>query len=110
MEKLRGLINTSLNEDNAGRLTHFTKFLKESKDEEGRFTYQDIELKDFEIHQEAAGAAYDEIITDLTASMGGRFDDLMSTPIFKPLVSILDVSSWPKSELLRYCDTDITNL
>ena len=113
MGKLKLLLDASLDGDNGNRLTHFTKFMKQTQEtEDGKFIYQEIELKFFAIHRQSVQESYHEIITSLSSSMEGRFEDIIASPVFKPLVPILDVSKWPSDDenLFSYCDDKIVNL
>ena len=69
MAKLKLLIDHSL-EDNAKRLTHFTKFLKEkSTNENCEHAYQDVILKNSVSARESVTRLYEQIITHLALSM-----------------------------------------
>ena len=65
MAKLKLLIDHSL-EDNATRLTHFTKFLKEkSINENSEHVYQDVILNNLASARESVTHSYEEITTRL---------------------------------------------
>ena len=114
MGKLQLLIDSSLEGDNGDRLTHYTKLLKETEEsvEGGKFFYQEIEVKNFALHRNSVSESYKEIITRIASAMEGRFDDIISSPVFKPIIPILDVSKWPNDDqnLFSYCDEEIIEL
>ena len=112
MAKLRLLIDLFL-EDNATRLTHFTKFLKEkSINKNSEYVYQDVILKNFASARESVTRSYEEIITRLALPMQERFQDFEKSPVFTSLVPILDFNLWPKEQesLGSYCDEEILKL
>ena len=109
MAKLQMLIDSSLEGDNGGRLTHLTKLFKETKQTDEGHLYQDIKLLNFEIHKQSIGTAYKEIITKLAVTIKDRFQSLSKSQIFENLIQITDMSSWPMEEnvLSTYYDEKI---
>ena len=73
MVKLQMLIDSSLEGDNGGHLTHLTKLFKENKQTDEGNLYRDIKLLNFEIHKQSVGTAYKEMITKLAVTIKGRF-------------------------------------
>ena len=104
--KLQLLIDASLDGDNGGRLTHLTKLFKEVDENN---MYQEVKLVKFEIHKNSVSASYKEIITKLAEKIEDRFKVVSTSPIFKNLISVLDVSMWPLEDnnLLSYCNDEI---
>ena len=98
MAKLKLLIDHSL-EDNATRLTHFTKFLKEkSINENSEHVYQDVILKNFVSATESVTCSCEKIITHLALSTQERFQDFVNSPALTSIVLILDFNLWPKEQ------------
>ena len=89
MAKLQMLIDSSLEGDNGGRLTHLTKLFKETKQTDEGHLYQDIKLLNFEIHKQSVGTAYKEIITKLAVTMEDRFQSLSQSQNLRILYKFL---------------------
>ena len=98
MVKLHMLIDSSLEGDNGGRLTHLTKLFKETKQTDEGHLYQDIKLLNIEIHEQSVGTACKEIITKLAVTMEDIFQSLFKSQIFENLIQIVDMSSWPSKK------------
>ena len=67
------LIDSSIEGDNGGHLTHLTELFKENKQTDEGNLYRDIKLLNFEIHKQSVGTAYKEMITKLAVTIKGRF-------------------------------------
>ena len=92
------LIDHSL-DDNSQRLTHYTKLIKDVEmTENDDHMYQDLPLNRFDQAKSSVKHSYDEIITCLTLSMEQRFKDLIDSPLFNSLATVLGVSLWPKNQ------------
>ena len=106
MAKLQLLINVSLDGHNRGHLMHLTMLFKEV---DKNNMYQEVKLINFEIHKKSVSASYKEIITKLAEKMGDRFKVVSTSPIFKNLILVLDVSMWPLEDniLSSYCNNEI---
>lgn len=110
MAKLRLLIDESLEEDN-DILTHLNCLLKDIEyHEENGSTYQGMKLNHYDAAIENLSQHYNDIIIKITDSMASRFEDLTASPVFKHLVSLLDVSSWPQNELAVFGESAILEL
>ena len=109
MVKLQLLIDTSLEGDNDGRLTHLTKLFKEVDENN---MYQEVKLVNFEIHKNSVSASYKEIITKLAEKIEDRFKVVSTSPIFKNLISVRDVSMWSLEDniLSSYCNDEILSV
>ena len=109
MVKLQLLIDTSLEGDNDGRLTHLTKLFKEVDENN---MYQEVKLVKFEIHKNSVSASYKEIITKLAEKIEDRFKVVSTSPIFKNLISVRDVSMWSLEDniLSSYCNNEILSV
>ena len=70
------------------------------------YFYQGIKLARYEAAKRSVSNHYEFTIASITDSMQNRFEELSSSPLFKNLVSLLDVSSWPK-ELSDFESTKI---
>ena len=98
MVKLQMLIDSSLEGDNGGCLTHLTKLFKETKQTDEGHLYQDIKLLNIEIHEQSVGTACKEIITKLAVTMEDIFQSLFKSQIFENLIQIVDMSLWPSKK------------
>ena len=63
------LIDSSLEGDKGGHLTHLIKLFKETKQTNKGHVYHKIILLNFEIHKQSIGTAYKEIITKLAVTI-----------------------------------------
>ena len=70
------------------------------------YFYQGIKLARYEAAKRSVSNHYEFTIASIRDSMQNRFEELSSSPLFKNLVSLLDVSSWPK-ELSDFESTKI---
>ena len=73
------------------------------------YFYQGIKLARYEAAKRSVSNHYEFTIASITDSMQNRFEELSSSPLFKNLVSLLDVSSWPK-ELSDFGSAKIESL
>lgn len=95
MRKLKLLVDESL-ESPDSIMTHYNKFLQEVEKKDHGYYYQGIKLARYEAAKQSVSNLYEPTIASITNSMENRFEELSSSPLFKNLVSLLDVSSWPK--------------
>ena len=110
MTKLKVLVDNAI-VGNTNRLTNYTKLMQEiTENEEGRKIYQG--LKKYHSSNEALLASYSEIIDKLSSSVEERFPEIKTHPVFKHLITVLDISTWPSAEedLVCYGDKAITEL
>ena len=109
MAKLQLLVDSSLEDGNNDRLIHITKFFKEIDIES---CYQGVKLLNLTVHKKSIDESFNEIITKLAIKMEDRFSNMMSSPVFDNLVTILDVSLWPEGDqgLLNYGDESMNAL
>ena len=73
------------------------------------YFYQGIKLARYEAAKRSVSNHYEFTIASIRDSMQNRFEELSSSPLFKNLVSLLDVSPWPK-ELCDFGSTEIESL
>ena len=99
-------MHASLEGDNYSRLTHLTKLFKEVDENN---MYQEVKLVNFEIHKKSVSASYKDIITKLAEKIEDRFKLVSTSPIFKNLISVVDVSMWSLEDniLSSYCNDEI---
>ena len=107
MIKLNLLVENSL-QGSTRRLTNYTNFLNNvCEDDSGNKTYQNIKLKQFDSSCESLKENYGHMVTKLYSCVEAWFADLNVNPVFKHLLTILDVSTWPtenRSNLISYGD------
>ena len=110
MTKLQMLIMNSLDSETS-RLTYYKKCLNDIKKNEeiNEVRYQEIKLKRFEAAIENVPAHYEESITRISDTMTSRFKDVQTTCVFKH-ISILDVTTWPRNDMLTFGDNIIVEL
>ena len=101
MSKLKILIETSLDEGSKV-ITYYKKLLKDVKSVNKSFEYQNIVLHNYATSSHNVEDRYNEIIINVTESMGLKFEDLRTSPVFSHLPSILDVSTWPLKDGINF--------
>ena len=114
MAKLQ-LIEDSWDSPNSIMTTY--KFLRQIIEKESendrkiRYFYQDAKLKKFQISKNNFKENYIEAIRNITACMEERFSNLYESPLFKHMVCMLDVSTWPTaSSAEKFGDQEITEM
>ena len=91
-------------------MTNLKKLFQDvEKKDDRRFLYQEIKLARYEAAKRSVSNHYEFTSASITDSMQNRFEELSSSPLFKNLVSLLDVSPWPK-ELCDFGSTKIESL
>ena len=99
MVKLKLLVENSLQGFTVSPLTNYSNFLKNvCDDDSGNKLYQNIELKEFDSNCKSLKENYEDMIIKLSACVEGRFTDLNVSPVFKNMLTILDISIWPTDE------------
>ena len=115
MAKLTLLIDQDL-ESKTSRLTFYKRLILEVEqkiiDDKTKYVYQDIVLKKFKSTKSSVKDFFKETLADITNTMNDRFSDVLESNIFKCLVQILDVHTWPKDEeqLASFGTTEISDL
>ena len=75
-------------------MTNLKKLFQDvEKKDDRRFLYQGIKLARYEAAKRSVSNHYEFTSASITDSMQNRFEELSSSPLFKNLVSLLDVSS-----------------
>ena len=74
--------------------------------------YQDIKLKDFEPSKAALEKSFVDMVRKLCSTVESRFEDLRRNPIYKNLIQILDIETWPGDAdiLFRYVESCIDEI
>ena len=100
MAKLRLVIDESLESPESNILTNFKKLVRNiERNENNDYIYQNIKLLRYEISYNTVSDHYAESIQSITRCVEDRFEDISRSPLFNNLVSLLDVSSWPRDNL-----------
>ena len=94
MAKLKLLIDKSFDSPET-LFTNFNKLLSNNEERNNDYFYVGIKLARFETIRVSVCNYYTQTITNITSAMEERFDNLHISPIFKHLVPLLDVSTWP---------------
>ena len=100
MAKLQLLIEDSLDSPNS-MMTTYKKFLRQIIEKESEndrkiwYFYQDVKFKKFQISKNNVKKNYIEAIRNIIACMEECFSNLYESPLFKHMVCMLDVSTWP---------------
>ncbi|XP_057291390.1 zinc finger protein 862-like [Hydractinia symbiolongicarpus] len=95
MAKLKIILLDTL-DGSSDIMTHHKRFTDEViNDEDGSATYQNIKLFRYDIVNSSAETKYHDLIVRLADSMEERFENLSTSTIFKNIVCLLDVSTWP---------------
>ena len=75
-------------------MTNLKKLFQDvEKKDDRRFLYQGIKLARYETAKRSVSNHYEFTSASITDSMQNRFEELSSSPLFKNLVSLLDISS-----------------
>ena len=75
-------------------MTNLKKLFQDvEKKDDRRFLYQGIKLARYEAAKRSVSNHYEFTSASITDSMQNRFEELSSSPLFKNLVSLLDISS-----------------
>lgn len=111
MEKLQLLVENSF-DGTSKKLTNYTKFLSSVEQKNGKFVYQDVQLKGFEASKGAIETSFRDMIKKVSSSVDGQFADLKEHPIYDNLIPVLDIETWPEDEdsLFDYGDTCIEEI
>ena len=108
MVKLTLLVDESL-ENPDSIMTNLKKLFQDVEKKDDSYFYQGIKLARYEAAKRSVSNHYEFTIASITDSMQNRFEELSSSPLFKNLFSLLDVSSWPK-ELSDFGSVEIVSL
>ena len=92
MVKLKLLVDESL-ENPDSIMTNLKKLFQDVEKKDDSYFYQGIKLARYEAAKRSVSNHYEFTIASITDSMQNRFEELSSSPLFKNLVSLLDVSS-----------------
>ena len=95
MVKLKLLVDESL-ENPYSIMTNLKKLFQEIEKKDDSYFYQGIKFVRYEAAKQSVSNHYEFTIASITDSIKNRFEELSSLPLFKNLVSLLDVSSWLK--------------
>ena len=101
MAKLKLLIDMSLDSPN-NIMTNLNKLLDDVREDQGYHFYQGIKLAQFEIAKESTRVLYTETISNITTAMEGRFNDISTSPLFKNIICLLDISTWPMNDIAGF--------
>ena len=108
MVKLKLLVDEFL-ENPDSTMRNLKKLFQDVEKKDDSYFYQGIKLARYEAAKRSVSNHYEFTIASITDSMQNRFEELSSSPLFKNLVSLLDVSSWPK-ELSDFGSAKIESL
>ena len=82
-------------EGSTKKLRNYTKFLSLVEQNETGFVYQDTKLKDFESSKAALEKLFVDMVRQICSAVDSRFEDLRRPPIYKNLIQISDIETWP---------------
>ena len=98
-------------------MTSHKKFLSKTVEEESekegkvQYFYQDVKFKKFQISNNNVRNNYVEAIRNIADCMEERFSTLHESPLFKHMVTMLDVSTWsPVSSAEKFGDQEIIEM
>ena len=94
MSKLQLLVENAF-EGSTKKLTNYTKFLSLVEQNDAGFVYQDIKLKDFESSKAALEKSFVDMVRKICSVVESTIEDLRRNPIYKNLIPILDIETWP---------------
>ena len=108
MVKLKLLVDESL-ENPDSIMTNVKKLFQDVEKKDDSYFYQGIKLARYEAAKRSLSNHYEFTIASITDSMQNRFGELSSSRLFKNLVSLFNVSSWPK-ELSDFESAEMASL
>ena len=108
MVKLKLLVDESL-ENPDSVMTNLKNLFQDVEKKENSYFFQGIKLARYEAAKRSVSNHYEFTVASIIDSMQNRFEELSSSSLFKNLVSLLDVSSWPK-ELSDFGSAEIESL
>ena len=116
MAKQQILIENTLDSKDS-IMTSYKKFLSEivekESEKEGKvqYFYQDVKFKKFQISNTNVRNNYVEAIHNIADCMEECFSSLYESPLFKHMVTMLDVSTWPPvSSAEKFGDQEIIEM
>ena len=76
------------------------------------FVYQEIMLKDFESSKAALEKSIVDMVRKICSAVESRFEDLRRNPIYKNLIPVLDIGTWPDDAdiLFTYGESSIDEI
>ena len=99
MVKLKLLVDESL-ENPDSIMTNLKKLFQDVEKKDDSYFYQEIKLARYQAAKRSVSNHYKFTFASITDSMQNHFEELSTSPLFKNLVSLLEVSSWPKELIL----------
>ena len=93
MAKLKLAVEKSY--DSPKNLTNFNKLLSNIDERNRNYFYAGTEVARFETIRASVCYHCTQTITNITSTIEEKFDNLHISPIFKHLIPLLDVSTWP---------------
>ena len=99
MSKLQLLIESSLDEPGS-IMRSYVKFVNEvTENDDDKHFYQNIPLARYNSAVRNVKAHYTATIANVTSCMENRFESLQASALFKHLIALLDVTSWPSANI-----------
>ena len=83
-------------------MTNLNKLLDDVREDLCYHFYQGIKLARFEIAKESTRVLYTETISNTTTAMEGRFNDISTSTLFKNIICLLDISTWPMNDIAGF--------
>ena len=75
------------------------------------YYYQNVKLKMFDASLRKIHSTYKDMISKVSESVEGRFEEFRESPVFSNLPIILDVAMWPRNDTLKqYGDNAVLKL
>ena len=97
MMKLVIVLDKALNEGTV--LTHYKKFLDSVKiNADGKPTYQGIQLNWYKRTKKLIQNHYLRTVTNISNNVQKRFKNILDSPVFKHIESLVDTFAWPIKE------------
>ena len=77
---------------------------------DGTHTYQGITLTHFENKITDVSYKYQSVINLLIENVQARFADVQHSTVFKSIVRLLDLKTWPTTPNSSFCENEISEL
>ena len=109
MEKLKKALTGSFDGDN-NDLTYYKRLIRDIVEGEDGHVYQRIKLTHYENSIEDVKYQYTSVINLLIENIQSRFSNLQDTAVFRNIVRILDVKTWPNAPDSSFLETELTEI
>ena len=109
MKNLQDVLRKSLNET-SNFMTYYKRLVREIKEEDDDHIYQGIKVTHFENNVDSVKYEYQSVINLLIENVNSKFTNLQNSAVFKNIVRLLDLRTWPTSPDSSFCEAEINEI